>query len=324
MSSERSKIVVHLPQGINQSLIETPIYSKLSSVIQSHGGTIEFRKFLRSGDLHQVLSGSRYEESNLHIVEMGRIQRRNVINSGVGYIRPFWHLDPYGVQWESSIGSRSFNPSQIREDLASAFFNELRNKLVETRRSRRDQLSQKTVIPSNSVAVFLQGNRPMRLGATQRTPLQLLELAQKIANGRPIIVKPHPLALEEDADTIMSARRMGYRFKVTQANIHDVLAAADCSISFNSATAIEGFLHCKPAILLGRSDFHHLCLDATDPSKDADHDFERFIREDRPYAEYLYWYLAMQCFNPFGPKFEKRILDLFAEMGFDSNRLGLC
>jgi hypothetical protein len=115
----------------------------------------------------------------------------------------------------------------------------------------------------------------------------------------------------------------GLAITVTLANVHDMIRDAVCTVSFNSAVALEGFLHRKPAILFGPSDFHHFAETVRDPADFTNALTRCLARAPGGYAQYLFWYLAMQCLNLHWPAFEGRVEAIFATAGFDAQRLGL-
>ncbi|MGL4319329.1 MAG: hypothetical protein ACRCS3_00550, partial [Paracoccaceae bacterium] len=109
----------------------------------------------------------------------------------------------------------------------------------------------------------------------------------------------------------------------TVANVHDMIASAVCTVSFNSAVALEGFLHRKPAILFGQSDFHHICETVREPGKFAEALERVLARAPGGYAQFMFWYLGMQCLHLHWPRFEARVEAIFAAAGFGAERLGL-
>jgi hypothetical protein len=136
-----------------------------------------------------------------------------------------------------------------------------------------------------------------------------------------VVVKPHPQVPEEAAGPIAAARAAGARFQVTQANVHDVLAACAVTVSVNSAVAMEGFLHRKPAILFGRSDFPSLATAATEA--EFPKALEAALAARWPYARMLHWYFSRHTLELSAPDFEDRALAAFARVGFPRARLGL-
>jgi hypothetical protein len=318
-----TKIVFHLPRQYVQDFRYIQLYNRLHNFLSSAGAKVVIKSRTDAPPDTSVGAASHYNDGDLHLVDMGKLKGEGILNTSIAYINPFCHVDPNGVQSESSIGQRNFNLSLVNEKLAKDFFQELRSRFVTPRKSRRDQIEQKSHFEPEILAVFLQGSRPLTLRSALHSPIEMLETVVKAANGRKVVVKPHPLALEDDAKTIAEARRRGLKFKVTFANVHDILQASACSISFNSAVALEGFLHRKPAILFGKSDFHHICTTVRN-LEDFGDGLSRATSEKRvDYEKFLYWYLAMNCYNPFGPRFSQRILQLFSEIGFGADRLGL-
>lgn len=264
-----------------------------------------------------------YADGNLHILENGRVQAPGVLNTTMAYLPPFWHLDAQGVLAESSIRARQFDPAAVPVAPAMAFFRDLRTKWVIPRRSRHVQAEARTPLPERAIAVFLQGGLPQDRGLAYCTTAEMLRGVAAGAGGRAVLAKPHPLALAADRAVIAQVRSEGYDVTETAANLHDLLAAAAVSVSFNSAVALEGFLHRTPAILFGPSDFHQFAETVHDPA-----DFPAALRRalSRPeagYAQFLHWYFRGQCLNVGAKDFLARLLSRFDEAGFPPERLGL-
>ena len=104
--------------------------------------------------------------------------------------------------------------------------------------------------------------------------------------------------------------------------VHDLLAACAVTVSINSAAAIEGFLHGKPAILFGRSDFAGQ-VETVRRAQDFPAALHSALNQPRDYAPWLRWYLTEICIDITAPYAAARIMAAFDEAGFDAARLGL-
>ncbi len=322
----QAEIIFHLPRDYLERYAQTThlaLFRRIAAAYGGRGATIRAVD-RRAGPFEGGAdAAAHYNDGNLHIIDMGRVQAPGVLNAAISYMPPFWHLDPMGVQAESRIGARRYDATQVPYAPAARFFEMLRGRLVKPRVSRRTQIDAVTEFPKGAIAVFLQGNQPQERGLTYCSTGAMLRAVVAGAQGRTVLVKPHPLALDHDAEIIDAAIADGYPIHATVANVHDMIAASVVTVSFNSAVALEGFLHRKPAILFGPSDFHHFCETVRDPA-DFPQALDRvFARPTGGYAQYLYWYFELNCVNLHAPAFEAHVARIFAEAGFPPDRLGL-
>ena len=320
----QARIVFHLPQRHLQDWRHVRylrLFARIEESFAPLGAQIVTRD-RRDGPFRDGET-SAYDGGDLHIIDTGRAKGPGVLNASIAYLPPFWHLDPLGMQAESSIGARPYDPTQIPHKPAAAFFERMRARYTHARRSRRGQDASVTDFPRGCLSVFLQGTQPQENGLTYCSPLQMLTAVAKGAGGRTVLVKPHPLSLESDAQVIDQVIAMGLSVTATTANVNDMIAASAATISFNSACAIEGFLQRKPAILFGRSDFHHF-TETVQTSDDFPAALDRALaRPPGGYAQFLYWYFTRNCLNVTAQDFAAKVTQIFTDAGFPPDRLGL-
>ncbi len=236
------------------------------------------------------------QDTAFHIVNHGRFTHQRVLNAGIAYVYPFWNLDPTGIRAFSSIGKRPFRPDQIDVDLARPFFRRLKARLVGKRQSRYAQPQPVTPVPKGAVAVFLQDEAHRDVRETchldQRS---MLETVLQATNG-PVVVKPHPQDGGTRTATWLKSCAAQYpNLSVINANIHDILSTCSRVVTINSAVGIEAYLHRKPLILCGQSDFHHIAETVQTPAALAAA-LNAPIKA-RPYDKFIYWYFAQQCLS---------------------------
>lgn len=293
------------------------IYTRLAEMCEAHGLT--FRALARPWSEMEPREGE--ADGNLHIVENGRMRGQGWLNTALAYLQGFWHLDPQGIQAESLAAAAVFDPQEVDEVAAQAFLHQLQQRFVLPRQSRFHQPRQvATDLPEGAVALFLQGRSAYHAGRCKLPMDRMILAVSQGAGGRPVLVKPHPQQPEEGGEALDRAIAMGARVTVTEANVHDVLAAAAVTVSVNSAVAMEGFLHGKPAILFGRSDFPSLVTRATGV-EDFPQALEAALSARWPYAGMLHWYFSRHALELEAADFEERAIAAFATVGFSRERL---
>jgi hypothetical protein len=316
-----ARVVLHLPEQYHDSFRtkkHLALFPRIEAAVLARGGVVAIEgrpPALFSG---KVLPG----DGDLHIVENGRAIGAGWLNATLAYLEGYWHLDPAGVLAESSIRDRVFDPATVDQAAARACFDGLRRRFALARRSRYGQARAVAEVPQDCIAVFLQGPAPQRRHHAYASYTAMLRAVAMGAEGRPVVVKAHPLKPEMGAAQIAEVRAQGFDLIETAANVHDILARAAVTVSVNSAAALEGFLHGKPAILFGQADFQQFCETVLHPD-DFPAALAAALTTPRDYPAALYWYFGLQCLHLDAPDFEAQLMARLAAAGFDADRLGL-
>lgn len=303
------RIVLHLPRSwlgpFGSGAL--PFYERLEQGLHRLGHPVGRLALDRDRVMETVEA-----DDALHIVNHGRFRHPRLLNAGIAYIYPFWNLDPQGIRAFSSIAARRFDPSSVDAQAARPFFRRLKQRIVGKRTSRYDQPQGHEDLPRAAAAVFLQSEAHRVVGETcYLDRWQMLESVLASCDA-PVIVKPHPRDMGED--TRAGLRDFAARFpqlRVSEGNIHDIIAASDRVMTINSAVGIEAYLHRKPVILCGQADFHHIAQTAR--SQD---DLAGFLAEPprrRAYDKFIYWYFGLNCLSTTQEDLAERALERFAQ-----------
>lgn len=279
-----------------------PFYERLRDSLQDLGCRVDMRPL----DKARVATWADGDGA-IHLVNHGRVRHPRVWNAGVAYVYPFWNVDPWGIRAFSSIADQRFDPDTVSATDARAFFKRLKTRLVRGRRSRYPQPQTVTALPVGAVAVFLQSEAHRDVDETcylDRT--QMVDTVLQATEG-PVIVKPHPR--DTDPATrgwLRDLAQAHARVNVTEANIHDILAVTSRVVTINSAVGIEAYLHRKPVVLCGQSDFHHIAQVARSV-EDLGTALQSPMRK-RPYDKFIYWYFGLNCLSATDPGLGQRFL----------------
>ena len=301
------KVQIHLPRQVYEAVAANPdqFYRKLETGLTAQGIPAQI---VRRAPYNMAPP----QDDIFHFVHQGWHRQDNVLNTGLGYIYPFWYADPWGIYGQSSIAAAVFEaPSGPEVDV---FYRRTRTRLVGKRFSRYDQKAELTDLPGGVIAVFLQGNSDILDRARHMSTPDMIEAVVAAANGRTVVFKPHPKGQTKKELALLD--RLCRLPNVTQAdaNIHDILANAAVTVSISSAVALEGFLHGVPAVLCGASDLHHCAVTATDPAAIGDA-IETAEAKDWPFARFLYWFLKGQLLNAGADDLIDRVLLKMAGQG---------
>jgi len=316
-----ARVILHLPDAAQESFRTKPIYgihAAIERLILARGGQVLAAPRSSAMFRHEPMPG----DGDLHIVENGHAQGPGWLNAAVAYLEGYFHLDPEGVLADASTRALTYDPDAVDNDAAQAFLRRLQDRFSARRHSRYRQSKSAVALPRDAIAVFLQGPRPERSGQAHMSTAQMLRTVAAGAGGRPVLVKPHPLKPALGAEQIGLACEQGAALIPTLANVHDILAAAAVSVSINSATGFEGFLHGTPAIFFGRTDFHQ-CVETVREPADFARALDRALTRKRNYAKAMFWYFGQRGFWLDDPHLDARLLAEFARQGFSEARLGL-
>ncbi|MBD3787062.1 MAG: hypothetical protein IE922_08840 [Sphingomonadales bacterium] len=263
------------------------------------------------------------ETADVHLVWQGRIRHPRVLNTAVAYVFPFWYLDPEGVYGASSLVGAPFDPGAVDAAAARTFFARQCNRLVARRESRIAQKREPTALPRGAIAVFLQGWSEPTERLRHMTEAEMLGAVLADTGGRPVIVKPHPNTADPETFELIAGLEGLPGVIVTDANVHDMLAVADLSVSLCSSVALEGMLHRVPAVLFGRSDLHH-CAQTVTRARDWPAARNWALSRDWPFEAFVHWFLAQNTINAGAPDLWARTLARIAETtGIEADALGL-
>lgn len=318
MPEPHAKVVLHVPQpkAAPDGSALPGYMGRLRRAFSEAGGQVEIR--LRDLAALEAMG----DTPDLHLVWQGRIRHPRVLNTAPAYVFPFWYLDPVGVYGASSLHDAPFVAGAQPKAAAKAFFERQRRRLVEGRQSRIAQPKAVTHLPKGAIAVFLQGWSEPTERLRHMPEEEMIEAVLADTGGRPVIVKPHPSTADLASFELIARLQKHPGVTVTSANIHDMLAVADLTVSLCSSVALEGMLHRCPAVLFGRSDLHH-CATTVRRAQDWPAARESALAQAWPYEAFVHWFLAKNTLNAGASDLWARSLERFARAGVSAADLGL-
>ena len=288
-----------------------PFYQKLFDGLDARGIAWDTCVLDREKVMAQV-----EVDDAFHIVNHGRFTHPRVLNSGIAYVYPFWNMDPKGIRAFSSIADMPFRAGDVNGEIARPFFKRLRQRLVMGRTSRYEQPKEVDEIPNESVAIFLQSEGHRIVGETCHLDRwEMVETVLANVDG-PVIVKPHPRDQDETTKSHLEQLcQQNANLHISEGNIHDIISAAKRVVTINSAVGIEAYLHRRPVILCGQTDFHHIAQVAHN-----EQELGRFLQQEKrakAYDKYVYWYFSQQCLSTNEPQLLDRFLERVQDLGYE-------
>lgn len=218
----------------------------------------------------------------------------NAFHCVPAYLHGYWFFDEIGSRNNSLMRLARFDPRPMSGDYARKVHADLVARFVDANRSKFEQAPRGAAIAPGALVLFAQDFARPRHHVNFVSGPALIEAAVAGRGTRRLLIKPHPSQPEDELDWILRLHAPGAGVEVTQASIHDLLAAADCVLTVTSAVGFEAFLHRKPVVLAGQTDFWQNAVTLTDPARLPEAIAEAMSRR-WPHEKFLVWYLRQMC-----------------------------
>lgn len=317
----KPKIVLHLtPDALTnwRSAVRFEFYRRLEALAAGSGidlMAVRAQK-TRGAALPEM------EDGDLHIVHGGSITGLGWLNASMAYLPGFWHINPVGTLADSPASRDVFNAEAIGQRSAQAFYLKLKATYSDPRKSRYRQKQAVTELPPNAVAIVLQGRHPYANRQSHMTMEDMISEVLTATESEQIVVKPHPLEIEYGLEVVKKFAADQKRLVVTDANIHDLLSAARVIASVNSSATFEGFMHGKPSILFGRSDFPSL-VNTVHRRGEFQSAHDKSLQTHWDYPRMLYWYFKNHTVAVRSRKLKGYLADQILRSGLNPEHFGM-
>lgn len=213
----------------------------------------------------------------------------NTVFTVPSYLRGFWFFDEVGTRNNSTNRLVPFRPELIDPVAADNFFAKLRSRHVEVNRSRLEQPPTGQVLDKGALCLFTQGFADQYYHQHFMSAPEFIEAAIAAKGQRKLYIKPHPVQKPEELEVVQSYHDPANGVEVVNASIHDMIPIAHCVLTQTSAVGIEAFLHEKPVVLGGQTDFDQNAITLTNPARFAAA-IDAAVSRDWPYRKFLYWF----------------------------------
>ncbi len=233
---------------------------------------------------------------HLHIyLEDRPLYAPNAIHAVPSYLRGYWYFDEVGSRNNSTQRLTSFDPRLVADHFAKRFHTRIANQFIGKNFSKFQQVARgsETIAPG-CLAFFAQDFQPPRHHRHYLTVPQMIAAAIAAKGKRALYIKPHPNNTPDELAHLASLHAPENGVHITTASIHDLLAACDCALTVTSAVGFEAFLHKKPVVLGGQTDYAQNAITLTNPDHLADA-IKQSIITHWSYEKFLTWFLRQLC-----------------------------
>lgn len=242
----------------------------------------------------------------------------DLLHVGMGPVRGFWYLDELGVGWNSSLRFGQFAPERIDREAAEYFFHGVTGWQLEHNVSPVDQPPRLDKLPPRArVTLFCQEIEHEPTRSHYLTTEQMMRTIAEHERERLIYVKPHPLQSKPMRRDIMAVAQDYPNVRVTDASVHDLVAAADMVVTQNSRAGFEALMQKRPVVTCAKSDYWQATLTARTPGglREA-MDFGVAAMADFPFEKYFFWYLHRHLLEEAKDDFADRAWERITEKAF--------
>ncbi len=218
----------------------------------------------------------------------------NAVHCVPSYLHGFWFFDEIGTRNNSLMRLNRFDPRPMAGDYAREVHAQLHARFVDANKSKFEQAPRGPGVKEGSICLFAQDFKPPRHHHHYMSVCDMIDAAMAAKGDRTLYIKPHPIQTVEELAVLAQYHDPQNGIEMTQASIHDLLAAASCVLTLSSAVGFEAFLHKKPVVLGGQTDFWQNAITLTDPAKLPEAMAEAMARK-WSHEKFLVWYLKQMC-----------------------------
>lgn len=285
-------------------------FAKLIRILTQKG--LPTRIVEANGQTANIVSG----DDSLHIIAGNTpYYGPNVMHANPSYIWGFWYFDEIGVNANSSLRFAHFNPDVLDGEKAHYFYNGVTSYMLNENVSNLPQTARDSAPFAPAAAVVFCQDIETKLPRSHfLTTTEIIHTTAKTNGNDLVYVKLHPNQLGSSRTDIEAICAQHSNIRISNASIHDLIAASHTVITQNSAAGFEALMQRKPVITCARSDYWHATLTPKSTTDLVEAiEFGAEVMQGFEYEKYLYWFLAQNCLEPqkkgFGNRAWSRIRD---------------
>ncbi|MBV7380669.1 hypothetical protein [Maritimibacter dapengensis] len=240
------------------------------------------------------------------------------LHVGAGPVRGFWYLDELGIGPNSTLRFGQFAPERIDKEAAEYFFNGVTSWQLEHNISPVDQPSRLDPPPAKArVALFCQEIEQQPIRMHYLSTEQMIRAIAEYETQKVIYVKMHPMQSKPMRRAIVAVAQEYPNVQISEASVHDLVAAADLVVTQNSRAGFEALMQKKPVVTCGKSDYWQATLTARTAEDLCEAlDFGVEAMADFPYEKYFFWYLHRHLLEEAKEDFAERAWTRIVEKAF--------
>lgn len=285
----------YLDDGLRQSARDGQhnFIGLIADVVQASGYRVEYRQ---DSQVERAKSLLRKGYAMSHMADP--LHDRGLTFRRV-YQYPFWAIESSAKRWEWHVAKSVFHPREVPRDDADKFYAFWQRRLFGAAPHNAEK--------AGFVYIPLQGRLTEQRSFQSCSPIEMIKHVLDQDPKRPVVAALHPKehcgkAELKALDTLAGKTS---RLTITTGEMERHLTSCDYVVTQNSAAAFSGFFFGKPAILFGKSDFHHIANNVADLGVgDA---FKRVSEAEYDFAGYIHWFWQLMSINAGRPNAKQQI-----------------
>ncbi|MGC8202125.1 hypothetical protein ACP2AV_05415 [Aliiroseovarius sp. PTFE2010] len=298
-------LVIHAEDGWVQPIRDGTFdfFTKLGPKLAQEG--LATRIVTAGGTASKVLLG----QDHVHLmVGSTPSYGPGILHAVPSYIWGFWYLDELGSRHHSSIRFAGFDPDHVDHGAAEYFFNGVSGYMLRENVSpiaQPDRLHHPLAPAAATILCQEIERQPER--AHYLTTEEIIRITADACREEKVYVKLHPNQSKPMRRHIMAICADYLNVEISEASVHDQIAAARCVVTQNSGAGFEALMHRKTIITCGKTDYWHATLTPKNETDLRDAlEFGPEVMKNFAFEKYLFWFLDRKCLEPQRQGFEAR------------------
>ncbi len=276
--------------------------NRLATAVQARGLMPVLRP---DNPFNRAMAPSRPEYALFH---MKKPAYPNALIFRRAYVYPFWNIEATAARWQFRAAQARFDPHRIDPSRARGFVDRHRVRLYSGMAAPGDD---------GFVYIPLQGRLRSQRSFQSCSPMKMVERTAEHFASIPVIATLHPKEHYSPAE-LETLEALAVRHKNLTLRTGDqaeLLPRCRLVVTQNSAVAFAGFFFGKPAVLFGKSDFHHIAANVADLGVEGAFEVVQAMRPD--FDRYLFWFLQRRAINAGAAGCEDKIVAAMRAGGWD-------
>jgi hypothetical protein len=293
---------IFLEQGLKDSAEagHHNLMTRIENAMSSVDHTVEYHL-----DTTENRAGSQ-ELEGYSLFHMQPPTHARSLNLRRAYLYPFWRIEPTAQRWQFRVAKMKFPRQKQEPNMAKNFANGLRKRHFDGLKTSC----------GGYIYMPLQGRLTEHRSFQNCSPFEMIEQTLATDPNRVIQARLHPneTYTAEDLARLQKLQDTNARFCLSQQLSDTLLANCDYVVCQNSAVALMGYILHKPAVLFAQIDFHHIAGNVGTMGLEAAFAFAQ--ERQRPFDQYMLWFLRKMAINGGNENAERRILEAMRKGGW--------
>lgn len=295
---------MYLERGLREraEVGKHPFIARIAGILQGAGYRVEYRP---DSETERLKSATRRGYSLFHMKEP---THDRALTFRRVYHYPFWAIEPTGERWNWTVAHSVFPADSVPRKEADRFYRFWQKRLfgADTAQATR----------AGFIYVPLQGRLLDHRSFQTCAPLDMLRAVMAHFPDRSVVAALHPneTYCQAELQALQDLVDRNSGLDIRTGGMQSLLAGCDFTVTQNSAVAFSGFFYGKPAVLFGRSDFHHIAANVG--TLGVSQALQAGDRMAPDYAGYIHWFWQKMSINAGHPSAEDKIRQAFLRAGW--------